>query len=78
MEELKPLAAGDDRADVLAAALSYRRLGCYAEAIAAYERLARLAPEVAVYRERLAELYRQAGRPEELKADERGDAAKKP
>ena len=74
MEELKPLAAGDDRADLLAAALSYRRLGCYAEAIAAFERLARLAPDEAVYREELAELYRQAGRPEEIKTGEGGVA----
>jgi hypothetical protein len=74
MEELKSLAAGEDRADLLAAALSYRRLGCYAEATAAFERLARLAPDAAVYREELAELYRQAGRTELLKAEHRGAA----
>jgi hypothetical protein len=74
MEELKSLAAGDDRADLLAAALSYRRLGCCAEATAAFERLVRLAPDEAVYREELAELYRQAGRSELLKAEQRGVA----
>jgi Flp pilus assembly protein TadD len=63
LEELRPLAAGGDRTDLLAAALSYRRLGCYAEAIAAFERLAKLAPDEALCREELAELYRQAGRP---------------
>ena len=62
-EELRQLAASGDRADLLAAALSYRRLGCYAEAIAAFERLAKRAPDEALYREQLAELYRQAGRP---------------
>jgi hypothetical protein len=77
MEELRPLAAGDDRADLLAPALSYRRMGCYAEAIAAFERLAKLAPEVAVYREELAELYRQAGRPEDVEQEARGASPKK-
>jgi hypothetical protein len=63
MEELRLLAAGDDRADLLAVALSYRWLGCYAEAIAAYERLAVLAPGEPLYWKELAELYRRAGRP---------------
>jgi hypothetical protein len=61
--ELRRLAEGDDRADLLAAALSYRRLGCYADAIAAYERLTGLAPDEPLYRKELAELYRRAGRP---------------
>jgi tetratricopeptide (TPR) repeat protein len=74
MEELKPLAAGEDRADLLAAALSYRRLGCYAEAIAAFERLAKLAPDAGVYRDELAELYRQAGRPGDGEGGSRGAA----
>jgi hypothetical protein len=76
LEELRPLAAGEDRADLLAAALSYRRLGCYAEAIAAYEQLAKFAPEEGVYRDELSELYRQAGRSAEVKAKARGGAAK--
>jgi hypothetical protein len=62
LDELKALTAGEDRADLLAAALSYRRLGCYVEAIAAYERLAKLAPEEPAYREALGQLYRVAGR----------------
>ena len=77
LEELRQLAASGDRADLLAAALSYRRLGCYTEAIAAFERLAKLAPEVAVYREELADLYRQAGRPEDVKQEARGASPKK-
>jgi hypothetical protein len=76
LEELRPLTAGGDRADLLAAALAYRRLGCYAEAIAAFERLAKLAPDEGVYRDELAELSRQAGRPEDLKRGGRGAAAK--
>jgi tetratricopeptide (TPR) repeat protein len=72
LEELRQLAASGDRADLLAAALSYRRLGCYAEAIAAFERLAKLAPDLGVYREELAELYRQAGRPGDAEGGSRG------
>ena len=67
MDELTPMAAGNDRADLLAAALSYQRLYCFAEAIAAFERLARLAPDETVYREELAKLYRRAGRTDDAK-----------
>jgi hypothetical protein len=63
LEELRPLTASSDRADQLAAALAYRRLGCYAEAIAAFERLVKLAPDEGVYRDELSQLFRQAGRP---------------
>lgn len=62
LEELKPLADSDDRADLLAAALSYRRLKCDARAIAAFERLAKMAPKEPFYRNELADLYRRAGR----------------
>jgi hypothetical protein len=72
LQELKPLGASDDRADLLAAAMSYRRLGCYAEAIAAYERLANLAPGETLYREELADLYRLAGRPGDAEKAARG------
>ena len=71
LEELKPLAAGNDRADLLAAALSYRRLKCHAEAIAVLERLIKLAPGEPFHRHQLAELYRQAGR--NLDSDRRKD-----
>jgi hypothetical protein len=67
MADLRPMAAGDDRAELLAAALTYRRLSCFTEAIAALERLVTLAPEEPAYREELAELYRQAGRAEQSK-----------
>ena len=76
LEELRPLTASSDRADLLAAALAYRRLGSYAEAIAAFERLAELAPDGDVYRDELSELSRQAGRPVDLKRGGRGAAAK--
>jgi hypothetical protein len=76
LDELKPLAAGGDRADLLTAALAYRRLGCYAEAIAAFERLTKLAPGEGVYRDELSRLSRQAGRPEDLIKGVRGAAAK--
>jgi hypothetical protein len=76
LEELRPLTASSDRADLLAAALAYRRLGSYAEAIAAFERLAKLAPDEGVYRDEVSELYRQAGRPEDQKRGGRGAAAK--
>ncbi len=62
LADLAELAADGDRADRLAAALGYRRLGAIAEALAAYERLAEEAPDVPAYRDGLAELRRQAGR----------------
>jgi hypothetical protein len=74
LEDLGPLTASGDRADLLAAALAYRRLGCYAEAIAAFERLVKLAPEVVLYRDQLAELNRQAGQPNDVKGKGRGAA----
>jgi hypothetical protein len=62
MEGLRSLAASPDRADRLAAALSYRRLACFAEAIATFEALLPSSPEEPFYRTALADLYRQAGR----------------
>jgi hypothetical protein len=76
LEDLRPLTASSDRADLLAAALAYRRLGCYAEAIAAFERLAKLAPHEHVYRDELVELSRQTGRTADLKRGERGADAR--
>jgi hypothetical protein len=63
LELLKALAETGDRADRLAAALSYRRLGAYAEAIVVYENLAKQSSDEPVYRESLAELYWLSGRP---------------
>jgi hypothetical protein len=60
--ELDELGESGDRADRLAAAMAYRRLWAYAEAITAYEQLAAEAPEEPEYRRALDELYRQAGR----------------
>jgi hypothetical protein len=61
IEELKSLADSSDRADQYSAVLAYRRLGAYAEAIGACERLAKQAPSVKAYRDVLAELNRHAG-----------------
>jgi hypothetical protein len=71
LDELKPLAAGTDRADRLAAALAYRRLGAYAEAIAVLEGLVKESPDGAAYRDTLADLYWKAGRPENAVAIKR-------
>ena len=69
--------AGKDRAESLAAALTYTKMGAYAEDLATYELLARLVPEEPAYQEALAGLYLRAGRPEEARAaSER--AARKP
>jgi hypothetical protein len=61
LEELKQLADSGDRADRLSAVLAYRRLGAYAEARAACERLARETPSVQAYQAELADLTRMAG-----------------
>jgi hypothetical protein len=68
LAELPSPEAGEDRAELLAAALTYTRLGAYAEALATYERLAQLVPEEPSYQEALAGLYRRAGRSEEARA----------
>lgn len=73
--ELTPLAAGPDRADRLAAALAYRRLGAYVEATAACERLVKQTPGEPAYCKLLADLYRLAGRDHEA---ERAEAGGKP
>jgi hypothetical protein len=65
LAELPAPEAGEDRAELLAAALAYTKLGAHAEALATYERLARLVPKEPAYQEALAGLYRRAGRPEE-------------
>jgi Flp pilus assembly protein TadD len=67
LAELQILATGEDRAELLATALSYTRVGADAEALAVYERLARLVPEEPSYHKALARLYRRAGRPEEVR-----------
>ena len=69
-DELKALAASGDAADRYAAALAYRRLAAYAEAMATYERLVKEAPGASAYRRGLAELYKVAGRPEDARASE--------
>jgi hypothetical protein len=62
LEELKALTDSPDRADRLAVALAYRRLGAYAEAITAFERLAQESPAEPILGRALDELRRQAGR----------------
>jgi hypothetical protein len=74
IDDLNALAARPDRADRLAAALSYRRLACFAEALDAFERLAREAPAEPFYRRMLADLYRQAGGSQEARAAASGPA----
>jgi hypothetical protein len=68
LAELPAPEAGEDRAELLLAALAYTLLGAYTEALAIYERLARMAPEVSAYQEALASLYARAGRPEAARA----------
>jgi len=68
LADLQVLSTAPDRADRLAAALSYHRLDAYAEAIAAYEALARESPAEPAYRRSLADLYRLAGRSEDARA----------
>lgn len=62
LDELKGLDESGDRADRLAAALAYRRPAAYAEAIVAFERLARDLPGEPMIHQALEELHRQAGR----------------
>ncbi len=68
LDELKALAGSGDRADVHSAALAYRRLAAYDEAIAANERLGRESPDEPAYRIALADLYRIAGRAAQAEA----------
>jgi hypothetical protein len=58
--ELKPLASSKDPADLLATALTYDRLDCFAEALACYESLDALAPDVPPYRSALDRLRQRA------------------
>jgi tetratricopeptide (TPR) repeat protein len=66
--EVEAQALGEDRAELLEAALAFIGLGAYGEALAAYERLARIAPDEPAYQAALADLYRRAGRPAEAMA----------
>ncbi len=72
LDELKPLASSGDRADRRSAALAYRRLAAYAEAIAVSEGLVRQSPADPTDRRALAGLYRLAGRPQEADEIQRG------
>jgi hypothetical protein len=60
-KEFKALTEGGDRSDRFSAVLGYRRIAACAEAIAVLERLAAESPDVAAYRDQLAELKRLAG-----------------
>jgi hypothetical protein len=66
--DLAALASADDPVDVLTAALGYEALGALDNALAAYERLAKLNPDERAYSYALADLYNLAGRLEEAKA----------
>jgi hypothetical protein len=59
--ELKALAASGDAADRYSAALAYRRLAAFAEAIAVLESLVKDRPGVEAHHRDLAELRRSAG-----------------
>ena len=61
-QEIKELAVGEDVMGLALAALSYERLGLFAEALSVYERLAKLAPETSPFHAALADLYEKAGR----------------
>jgi hypothetical protein len=63
LAELKPLASSKDPADLLAAAMSYDRLHCSAEALACYEALVKLAPDDPSYRNALDRLRRLTAPP---------------
>jgi hypothetical protein len=65
LARVRPLAARDEPADLLLAALTYHEYGVYDEALAAFERLARLRPREARFQTALADYYARAGRPEE-------------
>ncbi len=64
LEGLKALADSPDRADRVAAALAFARMHAYAEASAAFERLAAEQPDDPLARRALADLRDQAGRPD--------------
>ncbi|HWE37407.1 MAG TPA: hypothetical protein VG406_12635 [Isosphaeraceae bacterium] len=63
LAELKPLASSQDPADLLAAALTYDRLGCFAEALSCYESLVTLCPDVPSYRASLDRLRQMTAPP---------------
>ncbi len=64
-QEIKEVATGEDVAGLALAALSYERLGMFEEALAVYERLAKLAPDTSPFHAALADLYEKAGRRED-------------
>jgi hypothetical protein len=59
---VKPLAAGDNPADLLLAAVMYEEHGVYGEALAIYEKLAAKRPEEANFQLALANYYERGGR----------------
>jgi hypothetical protein len=67
LDELKVLASSGDMADVHSAALAYRRLAAYAEAIATYRRLIQGVPDEPSYRKALADLNKISGHATEEK-----------
>jgi hypothetical protein len=71
LKELKELAASSDRGDRWAAALAYRRIGAYDQAIPTLERLVKEVPEERSYRQGLAALSMLAGRPLEVPVGKR-------
>ncbi len=67
LANIKPLTESKDPADLLLAAMSYQEHGVYEEALALYERLAKLLPKEGQYQAALADYYERAGRLEEAK-----------
>jgi hypothetical protein len=67
LARFRPLVAGDAPADLLLAALTYQEHGVYEEALALFERLAKLAPKEAPFQAALADYYERAGRREEAR-----------
>ncbi len=65
LAKLGPLAAGEEPADLLLAGLIYLGYGACDEALAAFERLARLRPEEGRFQAALGYFYARAGRMEE-------------
>jgi hypothetical protein len=65
---VKELAAGDNHADLLLAAVMYEEHGVYGEALAVYEKLAAKRPEEANFQLALGNYYERGGRSEEAAA----------
>ena len=75
LEAVRKLAASDDPADLLLAAATYEGYGVLYEALAVFEKLARLQPKVARWQLALARYYRHAGRPDQAKEARAGEEA---